>query len=62
MNELAVTDHREVRVFLSCTFRDMDDKRRYPLKHVFPRGRQDCASPSVGFIEIDLRFGIVEQS
>ena len=62
MNESAVTDHRAIRVFLSCTFRDSDDERSYLLQHVFPRGRQDCAQRSVGFIEIGLRLGVIEQA
>lgn len=55
-------DSREIRIFLSSTFRDMDAERNYLLQHVFPRFRQDCAQRNVGFTEIDLRWGITEQA
>lgn len=51
---------REIRVFLSSTFRDMDAERNYLLQHVFPAMRLACAERDVGFTEIDLRWGITE--
>ncbi|NYE61645.1 tetratricopeptide (TPR) repeat protein [Duganella sp. 1224] len=57
-----VIDSREIRIFLSSTFRDMEAERSYLLQQVFPRFRQDCASRNVGFTEIDLRWGITEQA
>lgn len=53
-------NNREIRVFLSSTFLDMDAERDYLLKFVFPRIRQQCAQRGVGFTEIDLRWGITE--
>jgi nephrocystin-3 len=50
--------NREIRVFLSSTFRDMEFERDYLLQHVFPKFRQDCAERNVGFTEIDLRWGV----
>jgi len=51
---------REIRVFLSSTFRDMDAERTYLLKQVFPRVRAACLARLVGFSEIDLRWGVSE--
>lgn len=52
---------REIRVFLSSTFRDMDAERTYLLKQVFPRVRDVCLQRLVGFSEIDLRWGVSEE-
>lgn len=52
---------REIRVFLSSTFRDMDGERGYLVKHVFPRVRAACQARQVGFTEIDLRWGVTEE-
>lgn len=52
---------REIRVFLSSTFRDMDSERTYLLKQVFPRVRAACLQRQVGFSEIDLRWGVSEE-
>lgn len=62
MNLVPGADNREIRIFLSSTFRDMDAERNYLLQHVFPRFRQECAQRNVGFTEIDLRWGITEQA
>ena len=52
---------REIRVFLSSTFRDMDAERNHLLKLVFPKIRAACFSRQVGFTEIDLRWGITDE-
>jgi hypothetical protein len=62
MSAAGAHDNREIRIFLSSTFRDMEAERDYLLQHVFPRFRQDCAQRNVGFTEIDLRWGITEQA
>jgi nephrocystin-3 len=53
---------REIRVFLSSTFKDMNKERNYLVKHVFPEVRQKCSERGVGFTEIDLRWGITEEA
>ncbi|MCX8511920.1 MAG: DUF4062 domain-containing protein [Chthoniobacteraceae bacterium] len=58
MNEL---QSREMRVFLSSTFRDMEAERAHLIKNVFPRVRTACRSRQVGFTEIDLRWGVTEE-
>ncbi|KGD76709.1 hypothetical protein HA49_04260 [Tatumella morbirosei] len=53
---------REIRVFLSSTFRDMDAERDYLVTRVFPEIRRLCYERMVTFSEIDLRWGITEQA
>ena len=52
---------REIRVFLSSTFRDMETERTYLVKQVFPQVRAACLARQVGFTEIDLRWGVTEE-
>jgi len=52
---------REFRVFLSSTFRDMDQERDHLLTHVFPVFRAACLERLVTFTEIDLRWGVTEE-
>ena len=52
---------REIRVFLSSTFQDMDAERNHLLKQVFPKVRAACLARQVGFTEIDLRWGVTEE-
>jgi nephrocystin-3 len=54
-------DKRELRVFLSSTFRDMQDERDYLIKHIFPEIRQACRERLVEFTEIDLRWGVTKE-
>lgn len=46
---------RVVRLFLSSTFRDMQQERDELIKIVFPTLKQYCAERGVFFNEIDLR-------
>lgn len=55
------SESREIRVFLSSPFRDMDAERSHLLKTVFPRIRAACHKRQVGFTEIDLRWGVTEE-
>lgn len=52
---------REVRVFISSTFRDMHEERDELVKKVFPQLRQLCAERGAGFTEVDLRWGVTEE-
>lgn len=52
---------REIRVFLSSTFKDMDEERNHLVKTVFLKVRAACAKRQVGFTEIDLRWGVTEE-
>ena len=52
---------REIRVFVSSTFRDMVAERDELLKIVFPKLRKRCRDRYVAFSEVDLRWGITEE-
>jgi nephrocystin-3 len=51
----------EIRIFISSTFRDMQDEREYLIKHIFPELRSLCRERGVEFTEIDLRWGVTEE-
>jgi preprotein translocase subunit SecA/nephrocystin-3 len=52
---------REIRIFLSSTFKDMNSERDYLVKRTFPRLRNLAKEKSVVLIEVDLRWGITEE-
>jgi nephrocystin-3 len=52
--------NREVRVFISSTFRGMNNDRKALVDHVFPEIRRRCSERGIGFTEVDLRWGITE--
>lgn len=54
-------EKREIRVFISSTFRDMMRERDLLVKEVFPELRRKCAGRFVTFTEVDLRWGITEE-
>ncbi|MCC7439690.1 MAG: tetratricopeptide repeat protein [Armatimonadetes bacterium] len=51
----------ELRLFISSTFRDLQEEREHLLKKVFPLIRAVCSQRGVTFTEIDLRWGITEE-
>src|SRR4029079_15593602 len=54
-------DARAIRVFVSSTFRDMQDEREELIKRVFPAVRRLCEQRDVAFSEVDLRWGITDE-
>ncbi|MBM3269460.1 MAG: DUF4062 domain-containing protein [Candidatus Sericytochromatia bacterium] len=52
---------RQVRVFVSSTFRDMQGERDELVKRVFPAIRKRCESRGVAFSEVDLRWGVTDE-
>jgi nephrocystin-3 len=52
---------RQIRVFISSTFRDMQADRDELVKKVFPRLRKLCESRAVTWTEVDLRWGITSE-
>ena len=52
---------REIRVFVSSTFRDMHAEREELIKRIFPRLRKMCAERSVAWGEVDLRWGVTAE-
>ena len=55
------TDSREIRVFLSSTFRDFMGERDLLVKQVFPSLRRRAKDRGVEVVDVDLRWGITEQ-
>lgn len=56
-----VTASREVRVFLSSTFADMQAERDYLVKKIFPAVRSEFRRRNVDLTVLDLRWGITEE-
>lgn len=52
---------REIKVFLSSTFSDMQETRDYLTKKIFPRIEQECRRRGLLFSVLDLRWGVTEQ-
>lgn len=61
MNEHNLIDNRQIRVFISSTFQDMQDERDYLMKRTFPKLRKLAAERDVILTELDLRWGITEE-
>ena len=57
----SLTKKRELRVFLSSTFRDMQYERDYLIKKIFPEIRKACRERLVEFTEVDLRWGVTKE-
>lgn len=54
-------DSRNIRVFISSTFRDMEEERNELVSKVFPLLRKMAKERQVTLSEIDLRWGITEK-
>lgn len=52
---------REVRVFISSTFRDMHSERDWMVKRVFPELRERLEKYRIHLVDIDLRWGVTEE-
>ncbi len=62
MNNLfEIHKNREVRIFISSTFRDMMNEREYLVKKVFPELRKKFKNRAVTITEVDLRWGVLEE-
>lgn len=59
MNNLI--ENRQIRVFISSTFQDMQDERDYLMRRTFPKLRKMAAERDVTLTELDLRWGITEE-
>ena len=57
----AASASREVRVFLSSTFRDFMEERDLLVKQVFPSLRRRAKDRGVEVVDVDLRWGITQQ-
>ena len=55
-------DRREIRVFISSTFHDMQEEREELVKQIFPQLRRLCESRGVTWGEVDLRWGVSDEA
>ncbi len=55
------SSNRQIRVFISSTFRDMKAERDYLVKFIFPQLRKLCESRQVVWGEVDLRWGVTDE-
>jgi len=55
------TESREIRVFLSSTFRDFMQERDLLVKQVFPALRRRARERGVELVDVDLRWGITQE-
>lgn len=53
--------HRQLRLFISSTFVDMNTERD-ALTRIFPRIKEECEKRAVEFVPLDLRWGITEEA
>jgi tetratricopeptide (TPR) repeat protein len=53
---------REIRVFISSTFLDMQEEREELVKQIFPQLRRMCESRAVTWGEVDLRWGVPDEA
>lgn len=61
MQSTSQSGSRTIRVFISSTFRDMQEERDYLVKFAFPELRKRCKKRYVEFIDVDLRWGVTEE-
>lgn len=54
--------NRQIRVFISSTFRDMHVERDHLVTVIFPQLRRLCEARGVTWGEIDLRWGIPDEA
>jgi hypothetical protein len=54
-------DNRQIRIFISSTFKDMQAERGYLITKIFPALRRYCEEREVSIFELDLRWGISEE-
>lgn len=54
-------DNRQIRIFISSTFRDMQDERNQLMRFTFPKLRDLAAKRDVTLTEVDLRWGITDE-
>jgi hypothetical protein len=53
--------NRQMRIFLSSTFRDMHAEREHLIKKTFPRIQRLCEARGVVWSDVDLRWGITDE-
>ncbi|OPY55896.1 MAG: NACHT domain protein [Pelotomaculum sp. PtaU1.Bin035] len=52
---------KEIRLFISSTFRDMHAERDFLVRFVFPKIREELLKRRIYFVDVDLRWGITAE-
>jgi hypothetical protein len=52
---------KTIRVFISSTFRDMHAERDHLVRFVFPRLREELLKRRMHIVDVDLRWGVIEE-
>ncbi len=60
MNHTSASGRRNIRIFISSTFKDMKSERDHLMKKVFPKLQSIAAERNVGVVPLDLRWGITQ--
>jgi len=53
--------NNELRVFISSTFKDLQEEREHLVKKIFPKIRALCRDRGIRFTEVDLRWGLTDE-
>lgn len=61
MNQSPQSTDRQIRVFISSTFLDMQEERDVLVKKIVPQLRKLCDERAVTWTEVDLRWGITDE-
>ena len=61
MEQISRTKNRNIRIFISSTFSDMQEERDHLINKVFPLLRRKAEERSVSLTEVDLRWGITKE-
>ena len=56
-----MTRSNELRIFISSTFRDLQEEREHLVKKIFPEIRAICRQRGITFTEVDLRWGLTKE-
>lgn len=57
----AASESREIRVFLSSTFRDFNEERKLLATQVFPELNRRARERGMELVEVDLRWGVTQE-
>lgn len=60
INHASDSGRRNIRIFISSTFKDMKAERDFLMRMVFPKLQQIAAERNVGVVPLDLRWGITQ--
>ncbi len=58
---MSKSSSNELRVFISSTFRDLQEEREHLVKKIFPEIRALCRKRGITFTEVDLRWGLTDE-